>query len=74
MLSSNLFYRTRRKSAVIVVQSFRSSSGIARSDLSTGFIVLEHDLYQQAVDLAIGYTIPSAKAHQPPFNVCALSH
>jgi hypothetical protein len=38
-------------------------------DLPTGFIVLEHDLYQQTVDLATGYTIPSAKAHQPPFNV-----
>ncbi|KDQ10476.1 carbohydrate esterase family 4 protein [Botryobasidium botryosum FD-172 SS1] len=30
--------------------------------LSTGFILLEHDLYQQTVDLAVGYTLPSALA------------
>lgn len=28
------------------------------SNISTGFIVLEHDLYQQTVDLAIGYILP----------------
>ena len=28
--------------------------------LDTGFIVLEHDLYQQTVDLAIGYVLPMA--------------
>ncbi|KAF8482268.1 hypothetical protein JB92DRAFT_3036334 [Gautieria morchelliformis] len=39
------------------------------SMLNTGFIVLEHDLYQQTVDLATGYTIPSALQHNPPFNV-----
>jgi hypothetical protein len=42
--------------------------------LNTGFIVLEHDLYQQTVDLATGYTIPFALAHQPPFNVRFLSY
>lgn len=30
------------------------------SVLSTGFIVLEHDLYQQTVDMAIGYFLPLA--------------
>jgi len=30
--------------------------------LNTGFIVLEHDLYQQTVDLAIGYILPNALA------------
>lgn len=30
------------------------------SGLSTGFIVLEHDLYQQTVDMAIGYFLPLA--------------
>ncbi|KAL7420997.1 chitin deacetylase [Cryptotrichosporon argae] len=30
--------------------------------LDTGFIVLEHDLYQQTVDLAVGYTLPLALA------------
>jgi len=31
------------------------------SQLATGFIVLEHDLYQQTVDMAIGYFLPLAK-------------
>jgi peptidoglycan/xylan/chitin deacetylase (PgdA/CDA1 family) len=31
-----------------------------QSNLSTGFIVLEHDLYQQTVDMAIGYFLPLA--------------
>lgn len=31
------------------------------SKLSTGFIVLEHDLYQQTVEMAIGYFLPLAK-------------
>lgn len=30
--------------------------------LNTGFIVLSHDLYQQSVDLAIGYYLPDAIA------------
>ena len=30
--------------------------------LDTGFIVLEHDLYQQSVDLAVGYVLPMAIA------------
>ncbi|ORX39358.1 hypothetical protein BD324DRAFT_619382 [Kockovaella imperatae] len=28
--------------------------------LSTGFIVLQHDIYQQTVDLAVGYVMPMA--------------
>jgi len=30
--------------------------------LDTGFIVLQHDLYQQSVDLAVGYIMPQAIA------------
>lgn len=30
--------------------------------LNSGFIVLEHDLYQQTVDLAVGYVLPGALA------------
>ncbi|KAF8497299.1 hypothetical protein JB92DRAFT_3125806 [Gautieria morchelliformis] len=41
--------------------------------LNTGFIVLEHDLYQQSVDLATGYTIPSALQHNPPFNLKSIN-
>jgi len=31
------------------------------SKLTTGFIVLEHDLYQQTVEMAVGYFLPLAK-------------
>ncbi|KAF8589024.1 carbohydrate esterase family 4 protein [Ramaria rubella] len=41
--------------------------------LNTGFIVLEHDLYQQTVDLAVGYTIPYAQQHQPPFSLKSIN-
>jgi hypothetical protein len=34
------------------------------SAMSTGFIVLEHDLYQQAVELATGYILPDALARK----------
>ena len=44
------------------------------SQLTSGFIVLEHDLYAQTVDLATGYTLPTAMAHKPAFNVRSLSH
>lgn len=32
------------------------------ASLSTGFIVLEHDLWWQEVDLAVGYFLPAAQA------------
>ncbi|RDB29322.1 Chitin deacetylase [Hypsizygus marmoreus] len=35
----------------------------------SGFIVLEHDLFQQAVEVATGYILPDALAHQPPFTI-----
>jgi len=34
-----------------------------------GFIVLEHDLFVETVELATGYILPQALAHQPPFNI-----
>jgi peptidoglycan/xylan/chitin deacetylase (PgdA/CDA1 family) len=37
--------------------------------LNTGFIVLEHDLFESTVDLAVGYTINAALAHQPSFTL-----
>jgi hypothetical protein len=39
------------------------------SVIDTGFIVLEHDLFQQTVEVATGYIIPDALAHQPPFAI-----
>lgn len=41
--------------------------------LSTGFIVLAHDLYQQSVDLAVGYILPDAIAStNPKFNIMSI--
>jgi len=37
--------------------------------IDTGFILLEHDLFQQSVDIATGYILPDALVHQPPFNI-----
>jgi hypothetical protein len=36
------------------------------STIDTGFIVLEHDLFQQTVELATGYILPDALAHTQP--------
>jgi hypothetical protein len=43
------------------------------TQLSTGFIVLAHDLYQQSVDLATGYILPDALARtNPSFNLMSI--
>lgn len=39
------------------------------STMNTGFIVLEHDLFQQTVQLATGYILPDALATVPKFNI-----
>ena len=39
------------------------------STLDTGFIVLEHDLFQQTVQLACGYILPDALARVPKLNI-----
>ncbi|KAL0950782.1 hypothetical protein HGRIS_007549 [Hohenbuehelia grisea] len=39
------------------------------TSINTGFIVLEHDLFPQAVQVATGYILPGALAHQPPFKI-----
>lgn len=38
-------------------------------NLATGFIVLQHDLYQQSVDMAVGYILPDALSHNPAFSL-----
>ena len=50
------------------VQAFEQILGNA-TEIDTGFIVLEHDLFQQSVDIATGYILPDALAHQPPFKI-----
>ncbi|KDR84842.1 hypothetical protein GALMADRAFT_53673 [Galerina marginata CBS 339.88] len=37
--------------------------------MKTGFIVLEHDLFEQSVEVATGYILPDALAHNPPFTI-----
>jgi hypothetical protein len=37
--------------------------------IDTGFIVLEHDLYQITVDLAVGYTLNAALTYNPPLTL-----
>lgn len=51
-----------------VIANWNAIMGNATS-IQTGFIVLEHDLFQQTVDLATGYILPEALAHQPAFKM-----
>jgi hypothetical protein len=39
------------------------------NDVVFRFIVLQHDLFEVTVDIAIGYTLNAASTHQPPFSV-----
>lgn len=39
------------------------------SQIDTGFIVLQHDLFEITVDLAMGYTLNAAQTHNPPFTL-----
>ncbi|KAF8757678.1 Polysaccharide deacetylase [Rhizoctonia solani] len=56
-------------SAAEVLNSFDKILDTA-GELSTGFIVLAHDLYQQTVDLAVGYVLPDAQARK--FNMMSI--
>lgn len=37
--------------------------------MTNGFIVLEHDLFEDSVEVATGYILPDALAHNPPFSI-----
>jgi hypothetical protein len=37
--------------------------------VKNGFIVLEHDLFEESVEVATGYILPDALAHNPPFGI-----
>jgi hypothetical protein len=43
------------------------------SVINTGFIVLEHDLFEQTVEVATGYILPDALAHTPKFTIQPVS-
>ncbi|KAF5314082.1 hypothetical protein D9611_006763 [Ephemerocybe angulata] len=51
-----------------VLQNWQNILGSA-STLDHGFIVLEHDLFQESVEVATGYILPDALAHNPPFKI-----
>lgn len=51
-----------------VLNNWESIIGNATT-IDHGFIVLEHDLFQQSVDIATGYILPDALAHNPPFKI-----
>ncbi|KAF4593027.1 chitin deacetylase [Pleurotus pulmonarius] len=42
------------------------------STLDTGFIVLQHDLYEITVDMAVGHTLTAALTHNPALNLQAI--
>ena len=37
--------------------------------LTTGIVVLQHDIYVETVDIAIGATIPNSLGRSPPFKL-----
>ena len=51
-----------------VLDNWQDILGNATS-IDTGFIVLEHDLFQQTVEVATGYILPDALAHSPKFDI-----
>ncbi|PSR80727.1 hypothetical protein PHLCEN_2v6643 [Hermanssonia centrifuga] len=51
-----------------VLQNWEEIIGNA-TQIDTGFIVLEHDLFAQTVDIATGYILPAALANKPSFNI-----
>ncbi|KAF8909291.1 hypothetical protein CPB84DRAFT_1499677 [Gymnopilus junonius] len=59
---------------VIGTDSFNTFEAILgnATTLDTGFIVLQHDLFEITVDLATGYTLPSALSHDPKFNLMSI--
>ncbi|GJE98048.1 carbohydrate esterase family 4 protein [Phanerochaete sordida] len=54
--------------AIQQFESFEQILGNA-TIINTGFIVLEHDLFEITVDLAVGFTLNAAMTHNPPFTL-----
>ncbi len=55
-------------SAQQAVQSFTDILGNSTL-IETGFIVLEHDLFPQEVELGVGYFLPAAQSFQPKLTL-----
>ena len=41
--------------------------------ISGSFIVLSHDLYEESVDMNVGYYLPAALNYNPPMTVSVLT-
>jgi len=41
--------------------------------MQNGFVVLEHDLFQQSVEVATGYILPDALARKPALNITTVN-
>jgi hypothetical protein len=54
------------KSAPDTISQFRNTLSLVETDFGTGIISLEHDLFQETVDLAIGFTLPDALSRPGP--------
>lgn len=53
-----------------VLQNWDYIKGNATAaNMTTGWLSLQHDLFQQTVEIATGYLIPDALKNQPSFNV-----
>lgn len=52
-----------------ILGTCRSEVKIYVFKVNFSFIVLQHDLYEVTVDLAVGYTLNAALTHDPPFSV-----
>jgi len=55
-----------------VLQNWKNILGNVTA-MQNGFIVLEHDLFQESVEVATGYILPDALAHNPPFTIRPVS-
>ncbi|ORY75930.1 hypothetical protein BCR35DRAFT_305976 [Leucosporidium creatinivorum] len=60
--------------ATTAYNNIENFMNLGATEMDTGFIVLEHDLYQQSVDLAVSYILPQAinegKLKLLPVNEC----
>ncbi|KAL9713482.1 chitin deacetylase [Leucoagaricus gongylophorus] len=61
--------RCRRSYGCSVLPDF---SNHLASSIDTSFIVLQHDIHEATVDLAVGYTLDAALSHNPPYTLKAI--
>lgn len=50
-------------------KTFETILSNATTAMETGFIVLQHDLYEITVDMAMGFTIPLALSYNPALSL-----